>query len=277
LNKLLAASFTVLALAGCSNDPVPEAAAAPDVAVAAEAMTFDMVGQVFFNEFIPCTAGPDFSEATVDAMVAEWRASGIAGEILGAWGYAPASENNRFQNGWWELQWSSKEAADAGWQQWAESDVAQAWSSKYENVMVCDAASRVSWDFNFPRDPYSFGDIDESGRFVSAFLPCQLNDGKTMDDLNIAIAAYNTFLDAIPVTENSFYSYGIYASNSDASEVEIYWGNFHPSFERMALADATWIDNGGETKAQMEAVMTCDKPDVHNAKLFYNPEDPDFS
>ena len=278
MNKLLALSFAVLALAGCSGDKAPDAVtvAAPDVAASA-AVTFDMVGETFYNEFIPCTAGSDFSQATVDAMVAEWRASGLPGDILGAWGYAPASEDNAFQNGWWELQWSSKEAAEAGWQAWAASDVAQTWSSKHENVMVCDAASRVSWDFHFPRDPYSFGELDESGQFVSAYFPCQLNDGKTMDDLNSAIATYNKFLDAIPVTENSFYTYGIYASNSDASEVDVFWGNFHSNFERMKLADAGWEANGGETKAQLEAVMTCGKPDVHNAKLFYNPEDPAFS
>lgn len=279
MNKLLAAGFTVIALAGCSNDQAPEAvaAAAPDVAVAAEALTFDMAGQIFYNEFIPCTAGPDFSEATVDEMIAEWRESGIPGEILGAWGYVPASEDNDFDNGWWELQWSSKASADAGWQQYAASDEAQAWSIKYENVMVCDTVNRVSWDFNFPRDPYSFGELDKSGNFVSAFLPCQLNEGKTMDDLNVAIAGYNTFLDAVPVSEDNFYAFGIYASNSDASDVDVYWGNFHASFEHMKAADAVWATSGGETKAQLEAAMTCGKPDVYNAKLFYNPEDPDFS
>jgi len=272
------AGLTIFALGGCSSDKAPEtvATAAPNVAVAA-AVTFDMVGKTFYNEFIPCTAGPDFSEATVDEMVAEWRDSGISGEILGAWGYAPASEDNVFDNGWWELQWSSKEAADAAWQEWVASDVAQSWASKYENVMVCDGANRVSWDFNFPRDPYSFGEFDESGRFASAYFPCQLNEGKTMDDVNLALVSYNTWLDAVPVTEGNFYAFGIYANNSDASEVDVFWGNFHPSHERMKLADAGWATNGGETKAQLEAAMTCGKPDVHNAKVFYDPQDPDFS
>ena len=278
MNKLIVAGLTIFALGGCSSDKAPEtvATAAPNVAVAA-AVTFDMVGKTFYNEFIPCTAGPDFSEATVDEMVAEWRDSGISGEILGAWGYAPASEDNVFDNGWWELQWSSKEAADAGWQEWVASDVAQSWASKYENVMVCDGANRVSWDFNFPRDPYSFGEFDESGRFASAYFPCQLNEGKTMDDVNLALVSYNTWLDAVPVTEGNFYAFGIYANNSDASEVDVFWGNFHPSHERMKLADAGWATNGGETKAQLEAAMTCGKPDVHTAKVFYDPQDPDFS
>ena len=67
MNKLLIASFTVIALAGCSSEQDQAMVAAPAeqalVAAPAEqdAVTYDMVGKTFYNEFIPCTAGPDFN------------------------------------------------------------------------------------------------------------------------------------------------------------------------------------------------------------------------
>jgi hypothetical protein len=116
MKNLMIGILATLVLAGCSTD---KGADVPQAAVEEQEVLFSVVGQTFYNEFIPCTGGDDYSREAAEEMVAEWRAAGLPGDILGAWGYEPASENNQFPNGWWELQWTTKEAADAGWQQWA--------------------------------------------------------------------------------------------------------------------------------------------------------------
>jgi len=45
----------------------------------------------------------------------------------------------------------------------------------------------------------------------------------------------------------------------------------------MNVANEGWAANGGEAKALLEATMTCGNPELHNSKVFYNPENPDFS
>ena len=81
-------------------------------------VSYDIVGVNFYNEFIPCVPGSDFTQENVDSMMQGWRSLNISDDLLGAWGYVPATEESRFENGWWELQWSSKEDADAAWAAW---------------------------------------------------------------------------------------------------------------------------------------------------------------
>ena len=82
-------------------------------AQSADDVTFDVIGVKLYNEFIPCVGGPDFNQENVDKMMKGWRALNISDDLLGAWGYVPATDTSRFDNGWWELSWESKEAADA--------------------------------------------------------------------------------------------------------------------------------------------------------------------
>jgi hypothetical protein len=275
MKNLMIGILATLVLAGCSTD---KGADVPQAAVEEQEVLFSVVGQTFYNEFIPCTGGDDYSREAAEEMVAEWRAAGLPGDILGAWGYEPASENNQFPNGWWELQWTTKEAADAGWQQWAASEAAQAWSTKYQSVMTCDSANRVSWDFHFARDPYGFGELSESGEFFAAYAPCNLNEGKTMADVDGAVAQYNDWLDGLDASTVDFYAYGIYASNAGSDDsVDLFFGNFHSTPEAMQAGNEAWMATGGDAKAALEAAMTCNNPELHNAKLLYDPSNPDFS
>ena len=73
----------------------------------------DVQQTVYFNQFSPCKAGPDYSAETMENVVSEWNELvAVYDEIVWAGGYAPASGQ---QGGWWELIWSSKDAADASW------------------------------------------------------------------------------------------------------------------------------------------------------------------
>ena len=268
-----------LVLAACSgNDDEVSIVAATSSEAGAE-LAWDAVDNVFYNEFIPCTAGPDFSQATVDEMVGEWRANGLHLDLLGAWGYAPASEDNQFDNGWWELGWASQAEADAAWSQWAEMDNAAAWATKYEDVMVCDGEGRFGWDFKFYRAPDSFGPTPESGEFASAFMACSFNEGKGFDDLNASISMYNTWLDSLDADSVNFYAYGIYSARAgtDTDGVDYFWGNFHESFDSMKAGSEGFEATGGDVMAAFGEVATCRNADVYNSKVFYDPTNPDFS
>ena len=74
----------------------------------------DVQQTVFFNQFIPCTAGPDYSEDNMRKFVADWNVLVAEyDQMVWAGGLAPASGQ---QNGWWELQWTSQEASEKAWQ-----------------------------------------------------------------------------------------------------------------------------------------------------------------
>ena len=110
-------------------------------------------------------------------MMQGWRSLNISDDLLGAWGYVPATDQSRFENGWWELQWESKAQADAAWAAWVEDQEAMAFMEANESVMDCFGEERASWDFTFHRDVESFGPMPEDGSFFTEFFPCKFNNG----------------------------------------------------------------------------------------------------
>ena len=107
----------------------------------------DLSTRTYFNEFMPCQAGPDYSAENMTKMIAHWQSLLTDDALMGVWGYAPASDQNLYPDtGWWELQWSSKEAADNAWSQWVENAEASKWQAEYENVLVCDGDARNGFE-----------------------------------------------------------------------------------------------------------------------------------
>ena len=49
----------------------------------------DILDDIYFTEFMPCKAGPDFNAENMTAMISEWQKLITAEELLGVWGYAP--------------------------------------------------------------------------------------------------------------------------------------------------------------------------------------------
>ena len=154
-------------------------------------IVYDLVGVEFYNEFIPCVGGEDFTQENVAEMMQGWRSLNISDDLLGAWGYVPATDQSRFENGWWELQWESKAQADAAWAAWNEDQEAIDFMEANESVMNCFGEERASWDFTFHRDVESFGPMPEDGSFFTEFFPCKFNNGKSSDDMIKVIDAYN--------------------------------------------------------------------------------------
>ena len=86
------------------------------------AETSDVVGFWFACEF-----GSEMSSDNLTAMISEWQELISSEDLIGAWGYAPASDQNAWgEVGWWELEWTSKEAADSAWADWESNEAATA-------------------------------------------------------------------------------------------------------------------------------------------------------
>ena len=235
-------------------------------------VAYDLVGVKFYNEFIPCVGGSDFNQENVSNMMQGWRSLDISDDLLGAWGYVYASGEN---NGFWELQWESKEDADAAWNEWTQDQEAMKFLADHESVMVCDGNSRTTYDFTFHRDVESFGPQAEDGSFFTQFFPCKYNDGKSSNDLMESIVLYNIWLDGLDVT--SFYAYGIYAGLGSNESADFFWGNFHESADTAATGNTNWMESGGDARTSLEATATCDDPELFNSGVIYAPARPAFS
>ena len=268
-NTLLAIPFAILI--SCSGPG--------DSAKSNTSVTYSEVGTFFYNEFMQCSTGSDYNNESESEMMSAWRSLGLSKDLLGAWGYQPASENNRSQDGFWELQWTSKDSADAAWQNWLESPEVQTWAKKYEKVLQCDAENRSPWTFVFPYDPTAFGQFDTSGDFAAGFTPCNFKDGKTNKDLKVSLAFYSTWLDTLKKEKRNIgtYSYGLYVPAFESSPVDFWLGNFHESFISMGIRNALWLESGGQTKKLMESIATCEAPDLYDSQVLYDPSNPNFS
>jgi hypothetical protein len=268
INNKILSFFSLIIFISCSN--VSENTD--------DQIRWDTINTSFYNEFMECTAGEKFNEKSVAEMIQSWRDLGLSDDLLGAWGYAPASDENSSPNGLWELQWSSKEAADNAWAQFNDSEEAEFWSNKYSDVMQCDGENRDAFSFIFPYDPKAFGEPAQSGYFASGFVPCLLNDNKTRDDFTEALYAYNAWLDSIDESDVvGTYSYGVYFPEDTSDQIDFWWGNFDESFDTKKLGNELWVEKASVTKNILDEAFTCEKPELFHSQVFYDPNRPDFS
>ncbi|MDA9027496.1 hypothetical protein N9I12_01725 [Gammaproteobacteria bacterium] len=243
-----------------------------------DTLAWDATNYIMYNEFMTCTAGDKYSQDALNEAIASWRGIEKPESMLGAWGYATVTDDDTAFNNWWELSWSSKEEADAEWQEWLASEEATAWGEKYSSVLQCDGENREGYEFLFPYNPYAFGDTPEDGSFSASFSPCTLNEGKSQEDFSNALIQYNSWLDNIDQSQTSgFYAYGIYFPDDAAADEDFWFANFHENLETMSEGNSLWEETGGDAKIQMEAASTCSAPEISNGQVFFDPGDPDFS
>ncbi len=263
---LLALPFLFIISCSDPNDPQE-----PKIA-------WDATNYTMYNEFMQCSVGEEYNQEALDNMVESWRDLGLSESLLGSWGYESVSPNESSFNNYWELSWSSKEAADAAWEGWLADEDAAAWLEQSSKVLQCDGENRDGYDFIFPYDPYAFGDTPGDGSFAASFSPCTLNEGMGEQELSNALIKYNSWLDNIDQSQVSgFYAYGIYFPD-DASSTEDFWFvNFHKNLETMNEGNELWEAIGGDAKVELETVTTCGDPEISNGQVFYDPTDPDFS
>ena len=274
MKKFILISFVSLIFISCSMEKTSENPEGYD-------------GESIFVEFMPCQAGPDYSVENMQEMIGEWRSLLTADELRGAWGYAPASESNAFGNtGWWELNWSSQDAANAAWSQWGSNAEALAWTEKYESVLSCDEEGRNSLDAIFPVESNHFGTLPESGYFYSEFYHCFYNEGSSKDDAVAFLPKYTAEVYAnSDGFEGTSFHFGNYFAqlNEDGSHTEegidFLWASFTNS-------EASMVQTTEVFESSMRSILfpqfsefaTCrdDVVDVYHGWTFYNSEQKDF-
>ena len=273
IKKTIFLAVPFLVLISCSNSEDSQ-----DLNSEKESVGWDATNYVLFNEFMQCTAGEEYSQEALDSMIESWRGLGLSESLLGGWGYISVSPEASSFNNYWELSWSSKEEADAAWDEWVANEDAIAWSEQNSKILECDGENRDGYDFIFPYDPYAFGESPEDGSFAAAFSPCTLNEGMGQEDLNNALISYNAWLDGIDQSAvTGFYAYGLYIPVDETQEEDFWFGNFHENMESMNQGNELWEATGGEVKAELESVSTCGAPEISNGQVFFDPAKPDFS
>ena len=229
----------------------------------------DILDDIYFTEFMPCKAGPDFNAENMTAMISEWQKLITAEELLGVWGYAPAADTNSVKDtGWWELQWSSQDAANTAWNQWMQNDRAIAWQEKYASVLQCDGEARNPFDAVIPIVPTAYGETNDSGYFYSEVHICEFNEGYSKDD---AIEFLYGFRDAVAEGDYSGTTYHFLNYFFQEDEKSFLWANFTNSKDSMDKANVAFEESVRDKMfplfsefAQCEA-----QPDLYDGYTLY--------
>ncbi len=215
----------MLIIAGCSDNSMDQETASAEAAPVS-----------YYNQFVPCVAGPDASPENMRKMIAEWnQLEAMSDDLVWGGGYSPKGDNNGQDNGWWEIQWTSKEAADAGWEVWMANEEAQAWDKKTDAVLACDNSMVSSWTFTMP------GAV-----------------AKKYDNW----VAENGTAEA--------YFYGIYEALDDDANFDFLWLNFHQTFEGLEAGNSNFAENGADMQASFDEVASCRAPDLYDSYEFRN-------
>ena len=116
--KYILSAFVIIFIVSCAQE---------DTAVSGD--TGPIYKGPYYNEFLACNAGPAFDDG-IQEMLSAWQELPSAAGLGWAGVYAPVGEDHRFSNGWWELEWDSKESSDNAFSN--PSPEFLAWSEKSE-------------------------------------------------------------------------------------------------------------------------------------------------
>tara|TARA_Y100001934_G_C12243255_1_gene721398 strand:+ start:67 stop:903 length:837 start_codon:yes stop_codon:yes gene_type:complete len=236
-----------------------------------------------FNEFMACEKGTEYSAENLSNMISDWRAFQLSEELMGAFFHDPINEENTFgPTAWWELEWSSKEAADAAWEQWSNNEEALEWSEKYLNVVVCDQEGRNSWDLIYPITVDFFGKPNDSGYFYSQYWSCNYKNDANREDMENFIPTHKAFIERSDL-QGTGYHYGVYFDrrSEDAShsnvETSHLWAEWARSAESMDVQNRNFADNGQSTFEIFNQIGACpENPDIYDSWVLYLKEKPEI-
>ena len=270
-------------IASCSNEIAVEPTA-EDNSYSEFVDALESTGGKAFAEFMACEAGADFNAENATKMISDWQKLITAESLFGVWGYVPAADTNAFGDTlWWELNWNSKEEADAEWNAWVQNEDAQAWAEQYSNVMVCDGEGRNSFDGVYPILPNTYGDVNESGYFYAEFHQCNYIDGSDRVDAEAFLPGFANAVSNSDYngTGYSFANYFAY-KNEDGShvdaDVDFLWGNFTKGKDAMDKATESFEnDVRDEMFPLFSEFATCaEVPDVYHGWTFYAGDNKEF-
>ena len=283
-NKLLITSvISAFFIVSCSNETAVEPAE-EDNSYSEFVDAIECTGGKAFAEFMACEAGADFNAENATKMISDWQKLITAESLFGVWGYVPASDTNAFGDTlWWELNWNSKEEADAEWNAWVQNEDAQAWAEQYSNVMVCDGEGRNSFDGVYPILPNTYGDVNESGYFYAEFYQCNYIDGSDRTDAEAFLPGFTNAVSNSDYngTGYSFANYFAY-KNEDGSHVDanvdFLWGNFTKGKDAMDKATESFENDVREEMFPLfsEFATCAEVPDVYHGWTFYAGDNKEF-
>ena len=275
MNKILRLIFLSLSVAffaiGCSDEKKDHAS---------NESLFNPV----FNEFMACEKGSEYSSENLSKMIADWRAFPVSEELLGAFFHDPINEQNTFgPTAWWELEWTSKEAAEEAWGQWSENQEASDWSEKYSDVIFCNQEGRNSWDLIYPVSADLFGKPNGSGYFYSQYWSCNYKNDANRGDMENFIPTHKAFIEGSDL-EDTGYHYGVYfdrrsedASHSDV-ETSHLWAEWARSAEAMDVQNRNFADNGQSTFEIFNEIGACpENPDIYDSWVLYLKDKPELA
>ncbi len=238
----------------------------------------------FYVEFVSCTKGSDFSKSTLSNMMEDWRSLPISNELRGSYLYDPIEQENAFgPSMWWELEWSSKEAADEAWQAWSQNTAADNWAEEYQNVMMCDGVGRNAWDIVIPISSSTFGESNNSGYFYSQYWTCSYKNGAGKNDIKTFLPIHASKILSSNL-EDTGYHYGVYfdrrSEEASHSEVQanLVWGEWAISKDAMEVQNQNFADNFQEVFEEFDKIGSClDTPDAFDSWMLYSSSNQDYS
>ena len=272
MNKSLKLTFLSLTLAtlaiGCSNENRDNDLEANEYSPR-------------FNEFMACEKGSEYSSENLSMMISDWRAFQLSEEMMGAFFHDPINEENTFgPTAWWELEWSSKEAAETAWEQWSNNEEALDWSEKYSDVLVCNQEGRNSWDLIYPISVDFFGKPNDSGYFYSQYWSCNYKNDANREVMENFIPTHKAFIESSDL-KGTGYHYGVYFDrrSEDAShssvETSHLWAEWARSAESMDVQNRNFVDNGQSTFEIFNKIGSCpENPDIYDSWVLYLKDKP---
>ena len=192
--------------------------------------SFELVDATYFNEFVACRTGSEYSPELMNEMISEWRDLIDPDALVGGWIYLPASDTNTYPEGaWWELQWDSEVTAKEAWTAWIDNEQVAEWTEKYANVFKCNGKNRNPFEGVFPIDTEEFGEFSDSGYFYSEVLLCNYLNGASSDEAKVFLESYTSAVRASNYEGTGYHFGNYYASNN--LDVNFLWGEFTNSAE----------------------------------------------
>ena len=237
-----------------------------------------------YNEFMACEFGSEMSSDNLTAMISEWQELISSEDLIGALGYAPASDQNAWgEVGWWELEWTSKEAADSAWADWESNEAATAWAEKHSGVMQCDGPGRFKFDGIFPIAFETYGEKNPNGYFYSEFYGCSYNEGSSRENAEAFVEGFNNAVAEADYSETgyhygNYFAYDLSATNPNGESADFLWANFTKTKEMNDKANASFEAEVREKMFPLfsEFASCGDNPDVYHGWTLYDADEKDF-
>lgn len=262
--KLLSGLAVSAALiAGCADksaDVPVEVVAEADIAaiVAQPAAPASM-----FVEYMYCDGGADFSRENYAQLTAAWNEINdqSATPVAGAFSIVPKVESELY-DGMWANIWSSVEARDTGWADWAENQ-AEAFGEKFDSTMVCNPEKTFLFETTPLVAPMQQWDPDNL--FQASYNFCSFKEGKTPEDGALAQTALGSWMtDQRAAGRGTNYMSYLQIPTFDPATAggsmqtyQFVRADFWASAEEQAADMAAWMLEGNAARELSDATYDC--------------------